>query len=159
VPPSRVNPEATSMLDFVVARALKKDPDLRYQDGYELASDLRTCLMELRGKETAAKDRTSRTQATKAAKSARHETTTDKAPLAPAAVAIAPDTSLPLSHQFDCAAALQRLARPGRRDMQLLGSAPRPVGLLRRIARDAGPRLFFLTLVVAGCAGAYIALP
>jgi serine/threonine-protein kinase len=154
VPPSRVNPEVTSMLDFVVARALKKDPDLRYQDAYEFASDLRTCLAELRGKETAEKDRTSRTRSSKTAKL---EPTTDKAPLAPAAVAIAPDTSLPVSHQFDCSAALQRLARPTKRDIRVLGKAPRPVGLLRRIAADAGPRMLFFTLLAAGGVGAYIA--
>src|SRR6185295_1290202 len=30
-PPSRRNPQVTSLLDFVVARALKKDPAVRYQ--------------------------------------------------------------------------------------------------------------------------------
>jgi len=33
-----------SMLDFVIARALQKDPAVRYQDAYELAADLRACL-------------------------------------------------------------------------------------------------------------------
>src|SRR5678816_2492059 len=47
-PPSRRNKEVTSLLDFIVARALKKDPAVRYQDAYELASDLATCLAELR---------------------------------------------------------------------------------------------------------------
>ena len=37
------------MLDFVVARALKKDPAVRYQDADEMAADLHTCLAELRG--------------------------------------------------------------------------------------------------------------
>ena len=55
VPPSRLNPEVPSMLDFAVARALKKDPAVRYQDAYEFAVDLRTCLAELRSRETAAK--------------------------------------------------------------------------------------------------------
>ena len=48
-PPTRVNPELPSMLDFVVARALKKDPAVRYQDADEMAADLHTCLAELRG--------------------------------------------------------------------------------------------------------------
>ena len=51
VPPTRVNPELPSMLDFVVARALKKDPAVRYQDADEMAADLHTCLAELRGRQ------------------------------------------------------------------------------------------------------------
>ena len=51
-PPTRVNPELPSMLDFVVARALKKDPAVRYQDADEMAADLHTCLAELRGRAT-----------------------------------------------------------------------------------------------------------
>jgi len=38
--PSRLNPEVPPMLDFVVERALKKDPAVRYQDAFELATDL-----------------------------------------------------------------------------------------------------------------------
>ncbi len=34
-PPSRRNPQVSSLLDFIVARALKKDPEVRYQDAYE----------------------------------------------------------------------------------------------------------------------------
>src|SRR3954470_8714043 len=50
-PPTLIKPELPAMLDFVVARALKKDPAVRYQDAYELSSDLATCLAELRGRE------------------------------------------------------------------------------------------------------------
>ncbi len=50
VPPSHANPEVTPMLDFVVARALKKDPTVRYQDATEMAADLRSCLAELRSR-------------------------------------------------------------------------------------------------------------
>jgi serine/threonine protein kinase len=38
-PPSRLNPEVPPMLDFVLERALKKDPGVRYQDAFELAAD------------------------------------------------------------------------------------------------------------------------
>ena len=41
-PPTRLNPALPAMLDFVVARALKKDPAVRYQDAYELSADLGT---------------------------------------------------------------------------------------------------------------------
>jgi hypothetical protein len=34
---------------------------------------------------------------------------------------------------------------------------PRRVGLLRRICRDAGPRLFFISSLLAAAAGSYIA--
>jgi eukaryotic-like serine/threonine-protein kinase len=40
-PPSSVNPEVPQFLDFVVAKLLSKRPDDRYQDGKELAADLR----------------------------------------------------------------------------------------------------------------------
>lgn len=42
-PPSRINPELPEMLDLIVARALKKRPEDRYQDAAEFASDLRDC--------------------------------------------------------------------------------------------------------------------
>ena len=48
-PPSLAHPGLPQMLDFIVARALKKDPSVRYQDAYELAADLRDVLAEMRG--------------------------------------------------------------------------------------------------------------
>ena len=47
VPPSRVNREVSVMLDLVVAKALEKDPNVRYQDVHDLASDLRACLTDM----------------------------------------------------------------------------------------------------------------
>jgi len=147
-PPSRHNPDATSMLDFVVARALKKDPAVRYQDAYELAADLRTCLAELRNRTALAAQNAH--DATKTVKLDANEK-------APTAAAIAPETRLPLSRQFDSSAALQRLAKPGRRDRRLLGRAPRPVSLPRRLWSDAPPRLLFVAMLAAAAAGSYIA--
>ncbi len=142
-PPSYTNPEVTSMLDFVVARVLKKDPAVRYQDAYELAADLRICLAELQARAPAKGAQGTTTKTVKLDKAAAK---------APAAVAIAPDTRLPLSRQFDSGDALQRLASAGRGDR-----APRTVGLLRRIRKDAGPRLLFFWVLVAGSLGAWIA--
>jgi eukaryotic-like serine/threonine-protein kinase len=150
VPPSRLNPEVPSMLDFAVARALKKDPTVRYQDAYEFAVDLRTCLAELRSRETSKKDASgTRTQKMEA---------TDRTPLAPAARSIASDTGLPLSRQFDSFAAVQRLTTPGRRDRKQFVELPRPVSFLRRVRVDPGPRLLFLTSLVSAAAGAWVAL-
>ena len=150
-PPSRRNREVSSLLDFVVARALKKDPAVRYQDAYELASDLRTCLAELQGRSPAEVKR----DTTKTVKLARK---TDSKLPAPKAAAIAPSTRLSLCRQFDSRAALKRLAAAGRFDRAALTRTPRPVGFLRRVCRDAGPRLLFVCSLVAAAAGSYIAL-
>src|SRR5207249_6521220 len=83
MPPSRLNREVPSMLDFVIARALKKDPAVRYQDVYELAADLRSCLAELGGrKRTAETDADDDQDITKTVK---RDVDTEKTRLAPAA--------------------------------------------------------------------------
>ena len=46
-PPSTVNPAIPAMLDLILARALEKEPDARYQSAAEFAADLRACLAEL----------------------------------------------------------------------------------------------------------------
>src|SRR5437879_12787250 len=79
VPPSHANPEVTPMLDFVVARALKKDPAVSYQDATEMAAALRSCLAELRSRAGAAAKH--RDQAPKTVKLASAD---DQAPKAPA---------------------------------------------------------------------------
>jgi hypothetical protein len=150
-PPSRRNREVSSLLDFVVARALKKDPAVRYQDAYELANDLRTCLAELQGRSPAEVKR----DTTKTVKLARKS---DLKLPPPKAAAIAPSTRLSLCRQFDSRAALKRLTAPGRGDRALLARIPGPVGLARRVCSDAGPRLLFVCSLVAAAAGSYIAL-
>jgi eukaryotic-like serine/threonine-protein kinase len=49
-PPSHAHPALPQILDFIVARALKKDPAVRYQDAYEMAADLRDALAEMRAR-------------------------------------------------------------------------------------------------------------
>jgi serine/threonine-protein kinase len=150
-PPSRRNAEVSSLLDFVVARALKKDPSVRYQDAYELAADLRTCLAEVQGR-TRTETKRDTTKTVKLAKKG------DKPlPTPPVAAAIAPTTRLSLSHQFDSKAAVRRLASPGYADRARLARMPRPVGLLRRIRSDAGPRLLFICTLLGAAAAGYIA--
>jgi len=47
LPPSAVNHSLPPMLDLIVARALEKEPDARYQSAAEMAADLRRCIAEL----------------------------------------------------------------------------------------------------------------
>jgi len=148
VPPTRVVPGLPAMLDFVVARALKKDTKQRYQDSRELAADLATCLAELRAQSAGTEPSAS------GSRTVRMEVTGDKAADAPAARAILIDTRLPLSRLLDPAAALRRIKDPSHDITHL----PRPVGLLRRILRDAAVRQFFIIALVAGAASLYIAL-
>jgi eukaryotic-like serine/threonine-protein kinase len=145
-PPSRRNPEVPSLLDFVVARALKKDAAVRYQDAYELAADLRTCLAELQGRVPTE----TRRETTKTVKLPPKKT--DGPPTRPPpAGAIAATTRLALSRQFDSKPALKRLAA-GR----VAAREPRPVGLLRRLSSDPGPRLLFVTSLLAAAFTSYI---
>jgi len=149
-PPSRSNPGIPQIVDFIVARALKKDPAVRYQDAYEMAADLRDALAEMRGRSPA--PRSTDIEATHTLKL---EAGAEKLPLAPAASAIARDTRLPLSRVFDSEAALERLASPAKRER--LARAPRPVGLVRRLWRDRLPRRLFAAALIAALIGSYIA--
>jgi serine/threonine-protein kinase len=146
-PPTRLKPELPAMLDFVVARALKKDPGSRYQDAAELAADLSTCLAELRARPASPPGEPTGTRTVKIERSA--EPLSD----APAARVIATDTRLPLARQFDSSAALGRFAAPSRRDRR----QPRPVGIVRRVVSDPPVRRLFVALVLAAAAGSYIA--
>jgi serine/threonine-protein kinase len=150
-PPTRLKPELPAMLDFVVARALKKDLASRYQDAAEFAADLSTCLAELRARGAPAAGEPTGTRTVKIERSAE--------PLseAPAARAIATDTRLPLARPFDSSAALERLASPSRSDRQRLSRIPKSVGFLRRLTSDDPVRRLFLALVLAAAAGGYIA--
>jgi serine/threonine-protein kinase len=147
-PPSRAHPELPQMLDFIVARALKKDASVRYQDAYEMSADLRDVLAEMRA-------RTAKRAPTEGEKTQtlKLEAGAEKLPVAPAANAIARDTRLPLSRVFASDAGLERLAAPGKRD----SLAPRRVGLLRRIVKDPLPRRLFVAAVLAALAGGWIA--
>jgi eukaryotic-like serine/threonine-protein kinase len=144
-PPTRVNPELPAMLDFVVARALKKDPAVRYQDADEMAADLHTCLAELRARASTADEPGEGSRTLKLGDS---EPTVG----APAASAIVTDTRLPVSRHFDSSVALRRLSKSPR-----TGRVPRPVGFFRRIISDAPARRLFVVTALAALAGSYIA--
>jgi serine/threonine-protein kinase len=142
VPPTRQVQGLPAMVDFVVARALKKDPAVRYQDARELAADLSTLAGEL-------KSRDEITPSGDSTKTVKIEV--DKPLEAPAARAIAIDTRLPLSRLFDTAPALKRL-----KDSSLT-HPPRPVGFLRRIVFDPPVRRLVIAALLAGAGGACIA--
>jgi hypothetical protein len=118
---------------------------VRYQDADEMAADLHTCLAELRG-------RVKEESAPSGTKTVKLEVGVEPTVVGPATSAIATDTRLPVSRHFDSAAALKRLGRKS-----ALGRAPRPAGLLKRIALDAAPRRLALITLCAAVAGGYIA--
>jgi len=149
-PPSRVHPELPQMLDFIVARALKKDVSVRYQDAYELAADLRDVLAEMRGKmPRGGGDDTEKTQTLKM------DADAAKLPVAPAANAIARETRLPLSRTFSSEAALERIVARAKRERFTL--PPKRVGLFKRLLRDRLPRRLLVAALLAAALGAWIA--
>jgi len=152
--PSRLNPEVPPMLDFVVERALKKDPAVRYQDAFELASDLRSALSELVDREAAAAGEKQRDRDTTKTMKLDAETLKTALP-APTAAAIGSDTRLPVSIKFDCSDAIERLTDPTRSDRAMLRRAPRPVGLLRRLLRH---RVLVAAVIAAALVGGAIAV-
>jgi serine/threonine-protein kinase len=150
-PPSRVQPGLPQMLDFIVARALKKDASVRYQDAYEMAADLRDVLAELRGRAPGRgrSDEGEKTQTLKIQPGA------EKLPVAPAANAIARETRLPLSHVFDSDAALERVVARAKRERFTV--PPKAVGLFRRLAQDRLPRRLLAAAMLAVLVGGWIA--
>ena len=151
-PPTRLDPSLPAMLDFVVARALKKDPAVRYQDAHELAADLATCLAELRARDEAATEERKDADLTR---TVRLEPL-DPSQAAPSVRSIAVDTRLPLARQFDSSAALERLAEPSRGDRRAFARAPHPVGIVRRLLKDRLARRLLVVGLAAALAGAYI---
>jgi hypothetical protein len=142
VPPTRQVAGLPPIVDFVVARALKKDPAVRYQDAREFATDLVACAAELGSREVSDPS---------GSKTVKLEAAPEKVD-APAARMIAIDTRLPVSKLFDATPALRRL-----KDSSLTRT-PRAVGLLRRIYGDAAVRQLFIAVAIAGATGAYLAV-
>jgi serine/threonine-protein kinase len=106
-PPSRANPSLPAVLDFIVARALKKNPEERYGSATEFAQDLRASLPEVAQAQAARREQ---------ARAAGGETVAIAAPApgaaAPAPVFRADDDLLALrpSPRFDAVEGLARLA-------------------------------------------------
>jgi serine/threonine protein kinase len=118
-PPSALNERLPRVLDLIVARALEKDPEARYQSAAEMAADLRSCL-ELQP--AAGIDTTldfdlglTATAAARSTTAAPKKVDTRTLKLAP--IAAGPDSSLhlPLSRRFDSKAGLEKLAKLARK--------------------------------------------
>ena len=58
-PPSHLAPDLPPVVDYIIARALKKRPDERYANAGEFAKDLRNCVKEVAAAETSGMERAS----------------------------------------------------------------------------------------------------
>jgi serine/threonine protein kinase len=174
VPASRINRKVPAMLDLVVAKALEKDANERYQDAHQFASDLRACLNEL-GVQLQETDTTQRIErppgappetadqtekfaagngdATLPVMDATARARTGKAQN----IIVDANTRLAISQVFDSSAALARLTDPDKKDHARLIASPRPANFLVRIWRDLEMRLLLGFILSATLAGIYLA--
>ncbi len=157
--PSRIKPEVTSLLDLVVMRALAKKPADRYGSAWEMADDLRNCMLELSPTVAASRGIAGAAKKEMSAEEAADKTVVLK-PQFDSTVNVRlsadADTSnrMSLSNRFDSIEALNRLQSPDPRDLKCLTRAHKPPSLLRRLLldRDFAWLVFSLVLsvVVAG---------
>lgn len=171
VPASRINRKVPAMLDLVIAKALEKDANERYQDAHQFASDLRACLNEL-GVEFGESDTTQRIERSPGPLPAAHDKTEKLAAdegdatvpadaripgARPQNIIVDANTRLAISQVFDSSAALARLTDPGKKDHARLIASPRPANFLVMIWRDLEMRLLFGLILAATVAGIYLA--
>jgi len=102
-PPSHVAPDLPPVMDFIVARALRKRPDERYANAAEFAKDLRAALPEVRAAEAAGAGRAT-AQTVPTAPEVAPEGSASSAPLRDEPV------ELRASPRFDSTEGLARLA-------------------------------------------------
>jgi eukaryotic-like serine/threonine-protein kinase len=173
VPLSRINRKVPAMLDLVVAKALEKDANDRYQDAHQFAADLRTCLNEL-GVQRVEGETTQRIEwspgpvAGNADKTEKFTLDSDNATTPaidagmrtrgskPQNIIVDANTRLAISHIFDSSAALARLTDPEKKDHARLIASPRPSNFLIRMWRDLEMRLLVGIILAAGMAGIII---
>lgn len=179
-PPTSVDRSLPTMLDLIVARALEKEADARYQSAAEMASDLRACLGQL-GEAAApapapaqaektvqvapigdtvklAPEATLASAATRvaasAAKRSRGSDSTSGTRIAAAGV-----TPLYLSRKFDSGVAMQQLTAVAATGVQQVAAPSNAMAdYLRRVWSEPERRLFAGALIVATAGAALIAL-
>jgi serine/threonine-protein kinase len=137
-PPSAANPAVTRALDIIVARALEKDPDARYQDAGAMAADLRACLPEIAGAGPAP------------AVAPSFDSPFEPAAMVGAATVAMPIAGLHLSGRFDSGAALKRLTEPRGEDRRRMSPIVEPAPLLVRWLSDG--TLMAATALIVGAA-------
>jgi len=169
-PPSSINPLIPAMLDLIVAKALEKVSDARYQSAAELAADLRACLAELADQESVppgASEATVRLDAD-TARTARVDVelaqtqlqdTVEAKTVKSGGASIVTDaaTHLPLSRRFDSSEALRRLTElttgssAGAAEAQAASLPPSPgtQAILNRLWQDPGRRNFAAAVMAA----------
>jgi serine/threonine-protein kinase len=114
--PSAVRPRLPAMLDLILARALAKNPDSRYQDARELAADLRACAAQLAAAPPCT-DEDDATQTLPIRSFSRPGEDDEKTIILPPPPRRepqrereAPGPRLPVSRRFDSSSAMRRLA-------------------------------------------------
>jgi serine/threonine-protein kinase len=129
VPPSSLDPRVPPMMDLILAKALEKAPERRYQNAGELAADLRACKAQIEQsgllEKTVLSDASCKTNATENA--ARSEK--------PAATTAASGLCFVLSRRFDSTDAVKRLGLPAART-----SGAGAWAALTRVLRDPAQR-------------------
>jgi eukaryotic-like serine/threonine-protein kinase len=170
VPLSRINRKVPAMLDLVVAKALEKDANDRYQDAHQFASDLRACLNEL-GVQRADSEATQRIEGSPGNGDKTEKLMAGASPAAmPGAdpelrahggklqnIIVDANTRLAISHIFDSSAALARLTNPDNKDHASLIASPRPSNFLVRMWRDLEMRVLVGFVLAATLAGILVA--
>ncbi len=171
VPPSRINRQVPAMLDLVVAKALEKDADERYQDAHQFGADLRACLNEL-GVHRPEPDSTQRMERTIPDGAAGSADRTERIGADDAAtiadggprsgtraqvIIVDSNTRLRLSQVFDSSAAIKRLVEPEMKDHERLIKSPKPPTLLTQFWFDPEVRLLGFAVLVVAAIGVFLA--
>jgi serine/threonine-protein kinase len=165
LPPSRIKPEISPLLDLVVKRAMEKKPAARYASAWEMVDDLRHCLQELPLPMFASPGVvSSRVNMDTPADAGDDKTlvlnASAESTLNVRRLSSEVDTNnrLTLSRRFDSADALTRLQEPTARDRQSLTRTPHAPSLTRRLLRDKALSWFSLTLILTTLISAVLAL-
>jgi serine/threonine protein kinase len=171
VPPSRINRQVPPMLDLVVAKALEKDVNERYQDAHQFGADLRACLNELgvhrpEPDRTQPPEHTQRLTAGGDEKTARMTIQDDESTMAESGsrggtraqvIIVDSNTRLRLSQIFDSTAAVKRLTEPEMKDHARLVKSPRPPTFLTRFWFDPELRLLGFSVLAVAFLGVLLA--
>lgn len=171
VPPSRINRQVPAMLDLVVAKALEKDANERYQDAHQFGADLRACLNEL-GVHRPEPDSTQRMErtipdgATGASDKTERISADDAGTIADGGarggtraqvIIVDSNTRLRFSQIFDSTAAVKRLVEPEMKDHERLIKSPKPPTLLTQFWFDPELRLLGFAVLVVAAIGVFLA--